>query len=65
MWDRPGSGIELMSPTLADGFSTTEPPGKPFTLLGTDRLFSTSPIYLFFNVFKGAPIIQAVSRFEL
>ena len=29
MWDHPGSGIEPMSPTLAGGFLTTEPPGKP------------------------------------
>ena len=29
MWDFPGPGIELMSPALADVFSTTEPSGKP------------------------------------
>ena len=29
MWDHPGSGIEPVSPTLAGGFLTTEPPGKP------------------------------------
>ena len=29
MWDLPGSGIEPMSPAAADGFFTTEPPGKP------------------------------------
>ena len=28
MWDLPGSGIELMSPSLAGRFFTTEPPGK-------------------------------------
>ena len=28
MWDLPGSGIEPVSPTLAGGFFTTEPPGK-------------------------------------
>ena len=28
-WDLPGSGIEPVSPTLAGGFFTTEPPGKP------------------------------------
>ena len=27
--DLPGSGIEAMSPALAAGFLTTEPPGKP------------------------------------
>ena len=31
--DLPGSGIEPMSPALADGFFTTEPPGKPPSIL--------------------------------
>ena len=30
MWYLPGPGIEPMSPALAGGFFTTEPPGKPF-----------------------------------
>jgi hypothetical protein len=29
MWDLSGSGIETVSPALAGGFFTTEPPGKP------------------------------------
>ena len=29
MWDLPGSRIETLSPPLASGFFTTEPPGKP------------------------------------
>ena len=29
MWDPPRPGIELMSPELAGGFFTTEPPGNP------------------------------------
>ena len=28
MWNLPGSGIEPVFPALADGFFTTEPPGK-------------------------------------
>ena len=28
MWDLLGPGIEPVSPALADGFFTTEPPGK-------------------------------------
>ena len=28
MWDLPGPGLELVSPALAGGFSTTAPPGK-------------------------------------
>ena len=30
MWDLPRIGIEPVSPALAGGFLTTEPPGKPF-----------------------------------
>ena len=29
MWDLPGPGLEPMSATLAGGFLTTAPPGKP------------------------------------
>ena len=29
MWDLPGPGIKPMSPALAGGFFTTEPPRKP------------------------------------
>ena len=28
-WELPRSGIELVSPALAGGFFSTEPPGKP------------------------------------
>ena len=30
MWDLPTPGIEPVSPALASGFFTTEPPGKPY-----------------------------------
>ena len=33
MWDLPGPGLEPMSPALADGLSTTAPPGKPPSLI--------------------------------
>ena len=33
--DLPDPGIEPISPALAGGFFTTEPPGKPICLLGT------------------------------
>ena len=33
MWDLPGLGIEPMSPALASRFFTTEPPGKPSSVL--------------------------------
>ena len=29
MWDLPRPGLEPVSPTLAGGFLTTVPPGKP------------------------------------
>ena len=29
MWDLPGSGIKPLSPALAGGFFSGEPPGKP------------------------------------
>ena len=32
MTDLPGPGNELVSPALAGGFFTTEPPGKPHLL---------------------------------
>ena len=31
MWDLPGPGLEPVSPALAGGFLTTEPPGKSWT----------------------------------
>ena len=33
MWELPGPRIEPVSPTLAGGFPTTEPPGKPQSVL--------------------------------
>ena len=32
MWDLPGLGVEPVSPELAGGFFTTEPPGKPLEI---------------------------------
>ena len=32
MWDLPQPGLEPVSPALAGGFLTTEPPGKPSLL---------------------------------
>ena len=29
MWDLPGPGVERVSPALAGGFFTSEPPEKP------------------------------------
>ena len=31
MWDRPGPGLEPVSPALAGGFLTTVPPGSPLS----------------------------------
>ena len=30
MWDLPGPGVKPVSPALAGGFLTTDPPGKPY-----------------------------------
>ena len=35
-----GSGVESMSTTLADGFFTTEPPGKPTRLKNASVIFT-------------------------
>ena len=32
MWDLPRPGLEPLSPALAGGFSTTAPPGKPYSV---------------------------------
>ena len=38
MWDLPHSGVEPVSPALAGGFFTTEPPGKPSIEMFLKRL---------------------------
>ena len=37
-WDLPRPGLEPVSPVLAGRFSTTAPPGKPYTVLMTVAL---------------------------
>ena len=53
MWDLPGSGIELLSPVLADGLLSIAPPGKPLayfltkvTITDAQPLRSTLPLSL-------------------
>ena len=48
MWDRPGPGLEPVSPALAGVFLTTEPPGKPQHELLSSPMFSV-------NVYTLAP----------
>ena len=49
VWDLPGPGNEPVSPALAGGFFTTEPPGKPWKCVFRSYLqihfgnFSSSP----------------------
>ena len=43
MWDLPGPGLELMFPTLAGGFLTTVPPGKPQVCFEDIKMGLTSP----------------------
>ena len=40
--DLPDPGAEPMSPTLAGGFFTTEPPGKPGTLMPSNFVSRTA-----------------------
>ena len=40
MWDLPGPGIKPASSSLAGGFSTTRPSGKPLKLVLCFRKFS-------------------------
>ena len=45
MWDLPRSGLDPVSPALADGFLTTVPPGMPriFLLERFSRVISNDP----------------------
>ena len=43
MWDLPGPGLEPVSPALAGGFLTTEPPGKPHADILKGRPLSYFP----------------------
>ena len=58
MWDLPGSGIEPVSPALAGGSFTTEPPGRPsaihsdFSLLGTLDILESVPHMLLAHNFS-------------
>ena len=40
LWDLPRLGIEPVSPALASGFFTTEPPGKPQDELFKNEIYS-------------------------
>ena len=53
MWDLPGSGLEPVSPALAGGFLTTEPPGKPCT-----NIFFQVVCYFSTNFHKHSGLIQ-------
>ena len=53
--DLPDLGIEPMSPALAGGFFTTEPPGKPFLLMNWAN-FQVSTMYL--SLFPLYPVLS-------
>ena len=64
MWDFPSPGIKSVSPALAGGFFTTEPPGKPCILFSqhswfVDGSFSCFP-RTFFKLIKA--IFSIISR---
>ena len=46
MWGLPGPGFKPMSPTLADKFFTTEPPGKPCKILYWEGVSGQSAVGL-------------------
>ena len=55
MWDPPISGIKLISPALAGGFFTTEPPGKPDTFIINNIIsfiLSKKSIHWLFHYYK-------------
>ena len=54
MWDRPGSGIELMSPALAGGFFTTEPPRKP-AFFSDSVIVNQCETNIILKIFKSLP----------
>ena len=58
MWDLPGPGIEPMSPALAGGFFTTEPPGKPSQAFYTLRLLRSHVIVSILPEDSLNPILQ-------
>ena len=45
MWDLPGPGLEPVSPALAGGFLTTEPPGKSSPSFNRDALYQAEEVF--------------------
>ena len=66
MWDHPRPGLEPVSPALADRFSTTAPPGKPYIFFNssiidwqccvnfccTAKWFGYTHIYILFLIYS-------------
>jgi len=65
LWDLPRSGIKPMSPALAGGFFTTEPPGKPgFLSLGSSfglLLMEKGKKSFVVSYFPGSPLSLSFS----
>ena len=57
MWDLPEPGLEPVSPTLAGGFLTTAPPGKPIVSLFTFRSLIHLQFILICDVMNGSNFI--------
>ena len=55
MWDPPWPGIEPVSPALAGGFFTTEPPGKPQSITFWNLNTAKAMTYLVAQTLKGLP----------
>ena len=60
IWDLPRPGLEPVSPALAGRFSTTAPPGKPYS----PSLFLSPflPFFFFFNFFILGDILEFFSQ---
>ena len=56
--DLPDPGIEPVSPALADGFFTTEPPGKPTVAYEKERKISFLPHGGASGLLTGIPLPQ-------
>ena len=56
-WGPPGPGPEPMSPALAGGLPTTEPPGKPGTIV-----FIHSPVNEHLGYFQFGALMNKVTK---
>ena len=61
--DLPNPWIELMSPALAGGFFTTEPPGNPRNSTSLKHLQFPSPMSYSFQSIDLLPLVKFIPRY--